>query len=263
MVPEADIIPGHGGFDPGAVNNANGVRESDGNLGVGLKLKKLLEFNGIGGNMSRVTDVAVWGAKNQKDDVNWQIAFANQSSADIAAAIHFNSSTNKSARGVEVLYSQYPSYDKNEILLANLVLAELVSATGLVNRGVKQVDSGIGVIKKVYKPTILIECAFVSNDSESIWCSDEAHQLILARAIAKGICKYFGVEYKEEGSSEEMKIVVEAPDINVIMNGKPVDKTVLLTVDGRDTTYIPAVALRDVGINVKWDEASKTVVITK
>jgi len=258
-----DIIPGHGGFDPGAVNSTNGVRECDGTLGVSLKLKILLEFNGITCNMSRTTDIAVWGATNQTNDVNWQIAFANESSSDIAIAPHFNSSADKNAHGVEVLYSQYPSYDENEVRLANLILEELVIATGLTNRGVKQIDSGIGVIKKVYKPTILIEYAFVSNDNEVIWCSDEEHQWILAKATAKGVCKYFGIEYKEDGGITEMKVGMEVPDTKVIMNGKPVEKTVLLTVDGRDTTYIPAVALRDVGINVVWDSGTNSVIITK
>lgn len=200
---KVDIIPGHGLPDPGSVNSTNGVKESDGNLGVGLKLKNLLELNGITGNMSRTTENAIWGATNTKDDVNWQIQFANESDADIAIAIHFNSSTNKSAKGTEVLFSQYPSYDENELRLANLVLNELIFATGLSNRGVKQIDSGIGVIKKVYKPTILVENAFVSNDDEVIWCSDESHQWILAKAITKGVCKYFGVEYKDNIEEEE------------------------------------------------------------
>jgi len=204
---EVDIIPGHGGNDPGAVNSTNGTKECDGNLGVGLKLTNLLKYNNINSNMSRITDDAIWGATNTKDDVNWQIQFANESDADIAVAIHFNSSVNKSANGVEVLFSQYPSYDENEMKLANLVLNELVFATGLSNRGVKQIDSGIGVIKKVYKPTILIECAFVSNDNEVVWVSSESHQWILAKAIAKGVCKYFGVEYKEDNTEEEEDMV--------------------------------------------------------
>jgi len=259
---ETDIIPGHGGFDPGAVNSANGARECDGNLGVGLKLKTLLELNGIGGNLSRAADVAVWGATNQTDDVNWQIAFANQSNAGIAVALHFNSSADKSAHGVEVLYSQYPTYSDSEVRLAYLVLGELVLATGLTNRGVKQIDSGIGVIKKVYKPTILVEMAFVSNDNEVVWCSDEAHQWILAKAIARGICKYFGVDY-QEGGTVDMKVGMDLKEVKVVLNGKEVGNSTILTVDGKDTTYIPAVALRDVGIAVAWDGANNQVIIDK
>jgi len=259
---KADIIPGHGGFDPGGVNTTNRVRECDGNLAVGLKLATLLQYNSITPNLSRATDAAVWGATNQTDDVNWQIAFANQSDADIAVALHFNSSADKSAHGVEVLYSRFPTWDDNEVRLATLVSGELVMATGLTNRGVKQIDSGIGVIKKVYKPTILVEMAFVSNDDEVIWCSDESHQWILAKAIARGICKYFSVEYKE-GGTVDMKVGMDLQEIKVVLNGTPVEKSTILNVDGRDTTYIPAVVLRAVGIDVKWDAASNTVIINK
>lgn len=60
---------------------------------------------------------------------------------------------------------------------------------------------------------------------------------------------------------EDMKVEMEIPEVKVDLKGKAVDKAVILTVDGRDTTYIPAVALRNAGLAVKWDAATKTVII--
>jgi len=62
---------------------------------------------------------------------------------------------------------------------------------------------------------------------------------------------------------EEMQVGMNIQEVKVAMNGNQVEKSTVLKVDGRDTTYIPAVALRAVGINVTWDAASNTVVITK
>ena len=54
---------------------------------------------------------------------------------------------------------------------------------------------------------MLSECAFVSNDTESDWCSDPTHQYILAKAHAKAICSYLGVQFNEGGID-----MVEIPD---------------------------------------------------
>lgn len=193
---EVDILPGHGGFDPGAV--CENIRESDGNLSVALKLSYLLNLNNIKTNLSRTIDVACGNAKNIKDDINNQIKFSNSSNADIAISIHFNSSINSSANGIEVLYTNYSNKNDNEIKLAQLVLDELINDTGMTNRGIKEISSGIGVIKHIKKPCILSENGFISNNNDRIWCSSEEHHWILAKSHAKAICKYFNIKYKEE-----------------------------------------------------------------
>lgn len=251
------IIPGHGGFDPGAVNNVNGVRECDGNLAVALKLAALLKSNGIDYVLSRTTDIACGGAKTSSQDVTNQIAFVNGSGADIAVAIHFNSSVAKSATGTEVLYCDLMYPNPNEARLANLLLAELAAATGLPSRGLKAPDN-ISIIKKSKIPCVLSECAFVSNDAESVWCSDPAHQQRLAVAHAKAICKYFGIIYKE-GEEEE----VLAP-VKIKVNGKDLPNGHITKLDGKDTSFAPVRTLAEaLGAKVTWDDATSTVVITK
>lgn len=190
------IIPGHGGFDSGAYNPNTKTRECDGNLSVALKLDYLLKYNGFQTALSRTTDIACGGAKTVSQDVTNQINFANNSGANIAIAIHFNSSTNKTATGTEVLYTNYPTRNENEIRLAKLLLEELVNVTKLSNRGLKETPSGVGVIKKVKIPCVLSECAFISNDKESIWCSDEDHNWQLAIAHAKAVCRFYNNEFK-------------------------------------------------------------------
>lgn len=205
-MPSVDLIPGHGGFDPGAVNSINGVRECDGNLAIALLLADILTQHGVTVHLSRNVDQACGGATTTAADVTNQINFANRSGADIAVAIHFNGAAASNATGSEVLFSQYPVYDPREVKLANLVLAEVVGATGLANRGIKQIDSGVSIIKKVNKPTILVECAFVTTVGESDWAAQPARQTVLAHAIAKGILKYFGIAYTGDGGGAVVDI---------------------------------------------------------
>jgi len=201
------LLPGHGGFDSGSCNQINGVRECDGNLSVSLKLKELLEYNNFKVAISRTTDIACGGATNSNQDVNNQIYFANNSGADIAIAIHFNGSLNTTAHGIETLYSQYNGFTKENIKLSTLLLEELVSITGLSNRGIKDSGKSVGVVRAIKIPVSLTECAFVTNPKEYIWCSNPDRQIILAKAHAKAVCKYFKVEYKEENTEEEDNMV--------------------------------------------------------
>lgn len=203
------IIPGHGGFDPGACNKNTGAIEAKGNLAVALKLDEILRYNGFETVLSRKENIACGGATCVKDDITNQINFANNSGADIVVSIHFNSATNKTAHGVEVLYTNYPDLNQKEIQLANMVLNELVKATGMTSRGIKETPQGVGLIKWVLKPCILSENGFISNDQEGSWCTDDAKQWIIAEAHARAICRLWNMAYKsprEEGGVQVVDI---------------------------------------------------------
>lgn len=238
------LIPGHGGFDPGAVNKNNGVRECDGNLAVALKVKDLLEFNDFEVVMSRTTDEACGGAVNTNQDVYNQISFGNNSAADIAVAIHYNSASSSLAHGTEALYSQYNGLSESNMALARLLANEVSAATGLTNRGIKDSQYSVGVVRAINIPVALIECAFVSNDLESIWCFDPDHQSIIARAIARAVCRYFGKEY------------IDMIETTVTLNGKKLAGGYLIN----NRNYVPiGLVAAALGLKVTWDAATKTV----
>jgi N-acetyl-anhydromuramyl-L-alanine amidase AmpD len=70
-------------------------------------------------------------------------------------------------------------------------------------------------------------------------------------------------DLQSKGVVEDMKLGIEIPEVLVDLEGGVVDNSVILNVDGKDTTYIPAIALRAVGMTVAWDAPTKTVKITK
>jgi len=75
------IDPGHGGNDPGAV--ANGLREKDLTLKIGLKLRDYLSgYENVQIRMSRTTDKTVSLSERTND--------ANKWGADLFVSIHIN-----------------------------------------------------------------------------------------------------------------------------------------------------------------------------
>jgi len=186
-----NLLPGHGisnikgvPYDPGATNK-NGTEEATGTKILANKLKSKLEFNGFKVNLL-----------NDRD-VNAQINFVNNNKCDLAIVLHFNAGGGK---GVEILYSDIaPGYHQSTTLkFANLLQNQLVKDTGMINRGIKKVNSGVGVIKRTKYPTVLSENAFVDHSTEYIWAKDDDKLEILTNAHCKAVCEYFGINYKDK-----------------------------------------------------------------
>ena len=193
-----NLLPGHGvsnikgvPYDPGATNK-NGTEEATGTKILANKLKSKLEFNGFKVNLLNDRNVTA------------QINFVNNNKCDLAVALHFNA-FNEKASGTEVLYSDIaPGYHSSTTLkFANILLKHLVNDTGLINRGIKKVNSGVGIIKRTNFPTVLSENAFVDNPIEYVWAKDDDKLEILANSHCKAICEYFGIKYKDNKDKNE------------------------------------------------------------
>lgn len=123
-----------------------------------------------------------------------------------------------------------------------------------------------GILRMSTMPAVIVEPFFLDNPIDrSIGDTDEKLKNI-GYCVADAIALTYGGSQKEDDQvSVKLKTgnQVALPRVNVIMEGKPIDKSVILNVDGKDTTYIPAIALRDTGMDVKWDDAARTVIIQK
>lgn len=91
------IDPGHGGTDPGAVQN--GYLEKVINLSLANKLKNQLLKYGATVTMSRESDITL--------DLKQRVALANSSGADLLISIHHNSFTSSTPTGMSTHYSTY------------------------------------------------------------------------------------------------------------------------------------------------------------
>lgn len=182
------LDPGHGGSDTGAIG-PSGLTEKAVTLAVSQKVKSLLEASGARVVMTRDKDVDVYG-RNATDRQELQ-ARVNVGEfapgANIFVSIHCNAFSSPSAHGTEVYY--YPGSVRGQ-KLASSIHRELLQAGGLADRGVR--TANFYVIKHSSMPATLLELAFITNPREESLLGDSKYQTSLARAIVRGISKYFG-----------------------------------------------------------------------
>lgn len=172
------IDSGHGGTDSGAVGVRN-VLEKNIVLSVGKKVEAKLKNCGVEVRMSRATDIFKTLEYRSSDANNW--------GADCFVSIHCNS-FNQVAKGIETYCYKF-KYRK----LADCVHAEMVNAKlYTLNRGVK--EGNLHVVRETNMPACLVELGFIDNVEDIKLLENKQEEF--ATAIAKGICKFLGVEYK-------------------------------------------------------------------
>ena len=190
------IDPGHGARDSGAV----GVYgyEKDYALSLGLRLRKALEARSFKIKMTRSTDTFL--------SLDQRVAFANRVDNAIFVSVHFNSSGNRSANGIET-YALAPqgtastngggasgsshngnARDAENIALATAVHAMVIHRVDAIDRGIKR--ARFNVLRGINKPAILFEGGFVTNSSEGRKIHSEAYLDQLARSIAEAIVRF-------------------------------------------------------------------------
>lgn len=221
------IDPGHGGEDPGAIGPA-GTYEKDVVLQISKRLRDEINKSKVGKSpmrayMTRDKDFYVPLRKRVKK--------AMAVHADLFVSIHADAFTRPSAKGASVYaLSQRGATSAAAKWIANKEnTADLVGGTAITTKD-KDVNSAIldmsttvqikeslsfgsGVLKelgrfaKLHKPrmeqagfavlkaptipSILVETAFISNPDEEKKLRDPKYQAKLAKAIAKGIRRYF------------------------------------------------------------------------
>ena len=177
---------GHGGGDPGAV--ANGVKEKDLNLSIALACRDLLEKHGVAVKMSR--------AKDEDDSVSEEIRECNAYSPDLAVDIHNNAG---GGDGAEVFHHHGGGVGK---ALAENILSE-IAKIGQNSRGAKirknsQGKDYYGFIRSTTCPAVIVECAFVDTSTDLKILASEGDRQKMGEAIAKGILKTLGIEFRAE-----------------------------------------------------------------
>ncbi|AUZ05516.1 MULTISPECIES: N-acetylmuramoyl-L-alanine amidase [Vitreoscilla] len=215
------IDPGHGGEDPGAIG-PSGLREKDVVLAVSRELKKKLDSMGYKTHMTRNQDVFI--------PLGVRVATARKLQADLFISVHADAFTSPQPRGTGVYalstgaatstlakhladtqnasdlvggVKKVGDRNVDQTLLDmtqtatirdSLILGKYVlNALGRVNKLHKgHVDqAGFAVLKAPDIPSILVECAFISNPEEERLLSTSGFRVRVADAIAGGVKNYF------------------------------------------------------------------------
>jgi len=217
------IDAGHGGEDPGA-RGFRGTREKDVVLAIARRLEALVKKQpGMRPVMIRNGDYYI--------SLRGRIKKAREKRADIFISIHADAFHNKKAKGSSVytlsprgatseaarwlaesennadLIGGVSLDDKDDVLAS--VLLDL-SQTASLEASLDVADHILGGLKRVGKvhkrtvqsasflvlkspdiPSVLVETAFISNPEEERKLRTRAYQQKLAKALMKGITKYF------------------------------------------------------------------------
>ncbi len=185
------IDPGHGGIDGGAVSST-GVRESDINLAISLKLKSIFEENGWKVVMTREKDEGLYSgngsirSKKMQDLVNRK-KLIDKAEPDYVFIIHLNSFPQSSCYGAQTFY---PSHSPESKLLAAEVQKALLEGIDNGNHRQIKAKNDILLLKNVKVPTVLVECGFLSNSNEAQLLQTDDYQMKLSECIYKGLLEY-------------------------------------------------------------------------
>lgn len=179
------IDAGHGGWDPGKVSK--NILEKDLNLSISKKLQQYLEQSGASVLMTRTTDEALGNRK--RDDFLKRKELANSSRADVFISIHQNSFEQAKVKGAQIFYFANSEPSQR---LATCIQNELKKIAEQNNRPLKT-DSSYYMLKKLSIPSVIIECGFLSNQSDLDNLSSDDYQNKLAWAMYMGILKYFEI----------------------------------------------------------------------
>lgn len=179
------VSAGHGGSDPGAV--ANGLKEKNVNLVIGLSCRDELVRHGVEVLMNRTTDVNTTSTQD--------ITACNKFNPNLAVDIHNNAGGGDGAE----IYHHYAG-GKGKTLAVNIL--EEMKAMGQNSRGAKTKKNSAGrdyyyFIREIAAPSVVIECAFLDNKTDVQIIDTEAEQKAMGVAIAKGILETLGIAWIE------------------------------------------------------------------
>jgi N-acetylmuramoyl-L-alanine amidase len=211
------IDPGHGGYDPGAMND--GLSEADLVLDLALRLEKLLlKQPGVEVVMTRRSNVFV--------PLEERTAIANREGADLFLSIHANASEDDRVRGIETYFLNFAPNPAAEAIaarenaasartmrqlpdivkaialnnkidesrdFASLVQASMLDRLKRSNKSVK--DLGVKqapfmVLIGATMPSILAEISFLTNGPEAALLRGGAYRQQIAEALFNGVMRY-------------------------------------------------------------------------
>jgi|GEM_PF-1364783 len=206
------VDPGHGGALSGAVG-ADGTREADLNLDIGLRLARMLEGAGVNMVITRTTDAFVNeppqdrtgdGVIDDTDELAARTDVANTARADLFISIHNNNAVNESVGGPSTFYFDERPFGARSARLARIVQEEMVAALDEISERYVPYDHGALIYpyyvlrgfdpprlrRPTQMPGVLSEGMFLSNERELRYLKRPAVRERMAAAYYEAIAKY-------------------------------------------------------------------------
>ncbi|MEH2112005.1 hormogonium tapered terminus morphoprotein TftA [Nostoc sp.] len=268
------ISAGHFTGDSGAPS-VLGTKEADEMIQTRDVLIQELESRGLrqGQDFFSVPDTI-----NLRPTIDW--INARSRSGDIAVELHGNSADASVARGAESYYAD--GNDQRKADAKKLLNALLAAVPGLENRGAKPDNasghSRLGFCRDVDIPSVLIELCFLSSPDDMDLLTNQRDKF--AKGLANGLLEWSHL-------NPIIPISTPFPAIDIEINGQryeeqgiivndnsfiPIDLATRLginlaelnsvrRVNQNGIVFIKAVDLQPFNISLKWDSATRTIIL--
>ena len=187
------IDAGHGGEDGGAVA-FDSTEEKAINLEISRKLSLLFDIFGINHISIRTEDISVGDTsletirKRKVSDIMRRYEIINSYENSVLISIHQNMFSVEKYSGTQVFYAPE---DEDSARLAQIIqntVRENLQQDN--NRKIKAADKSIYLLYNAKRPSVLIECGFLSNMNELDLLKNDSYQLKLAYFLSKAITEF-------------------------------------------------------------------------
>ncbi len=183
------LDPGHGGTDPGAINQTYGLVEKEQTLLVAQQAATLLSKSGYSVALTRYDNETSLGNSERGE-------IANACGAQVFVSIHFNSSTSPDPNYTKTFWGKRR---KDEVFSQHMNAALFPALqsyngtpTNLGNGGTGQFATGS--LLQATMPSTLAETVFLSNPEEAGRLADGTggRQTQIAQSLATGVATWLG-----------------------------------------------------------------------
>ena len=175
-------------------SSKGGVTESNINLSIALKVKRLLEESGNTVILTREDECGIFDEncstirEKKVSDIKNRVKIGNESNADIFVSIHLNKIPQEKYWGWQTFFKKGNEDSKK---LATCIQNGIKSSVKKNNKRVPLKIENIYIVEHVNIPITIVECGFLSNNEEEKLLQTEKYQKKIAYGIYIGIINDF------------------------------------------------------------------------
>ena len=182
------IDAGHGGADPGVTGIRTGVKESELNLKTALVLGEIFLSAGYRAVQTRYDEESTAeGDFDKTADMEARRNVIERAAPDAVISIHMNKYQDASRRGVQVFYSTEASKSLAENLQKHLNQTMNMPTLG---REFEPLKGDYYIADNGETPSVIVECAFLSNPIDEALITSADYRLRLASEIEIAVARY-------------------------------------------------------------------------
>ncbi len=185
------IDAGHGGMDGGVTGKTTGVKESDLNLAISLRLGETLADRGYVVAFTRKTEAGLYDttAKGfKRRDMQKRKEIVQKEDPAFLISVHQNYYPSQTTRGAQVFFEKHNEKSEKFALALQKHLNALYETQGVKAR--KATGGDYFMLKCTENPSVIVECGFLSNAKDESLLTSASWQKKLAQSIADGVAEY-------------------------------------------------------------------------